>query len=343
MHKLGVLGPLYLTARNGNISSPRALKLRILLANLLCRHDRTVPIEHLIRELWHESPPKTAKAALHVYISNIRSILNNIGLSPEFTRIITQPPGYMLEVNEDELDLALFERYWVQAQNAQETGQTELASHLLSEALALWRGPALSDVCTTLDLQAESRRLNEMYQAAHERRIILDLRLGRNTEVIGELYALTSRHPFHENFCAYLMIALHKQGRPADALKVYSELIGALRNELGLDPGTHLQQLHQLVLRRDPMPIDSTLGLLTVDGPAQSNPPLETSLTEDDVSRSRRKSGGQPKRPRPVTRALSDQPQADGRDGTGAHIGFLRPSSDRGLSRPGRPPVRKRY
>ncbi|MEO3876457.1 AfsR/SARP family transcriptional regulator [Nonomuraea sp. B12E4] len=200
-----------------------------------------------------------------MYISNIRKIFDRMDLSPDYARIVTQPPGYMLEVNENELDIALFERYWLQARNAQEDGQLKLASHHLTDALALWRGPALSDVCTTPDLQAEARRLNEMRQAAHERRILLDLRLGRNTEVISELYALTSRHPFHENFCAYLMIALHKQGRPADALEVYSELTGALRNELGLDPGTQLQRIHQSVLLREPIPIDSTFDFLMVN------------------------------------------------------------------------------
>ncbi|MEO3814428.1 AfsR/SARP family transcriptional regulator [Sphaerisporangium sp. B11E5] len=231
------------------------MKLRILLANLLCCHNRAIPTEQLIRELWYESPPKTAKTALQVYISNIRKIFEKMGLSPGVANVVTQPPGYMLEVDENELDLALFERCWLRARAAQEAGDIEFASHLLSEALSLWRGPALSDVCTTPDLQAEARRLNEMRQAAHERRILLDLRLGRNTEVISELYALTSRHPYHENFCAYLMIALHKQGRPADALEVYSELTGALRNELGLDPGTQLQRLHQLVLLREPISI----------------------------------------------------------------------------------------
>ncbi|MFE9207090.1 BTAD domain-containing putative transcriptional regulator [Micromonospora sp. NPDC007230] len=263
--KLRILGSLSLTAKNGKSCSPRALKLRILLANLLCGHNRAIPIEHLIRELWNESPPKTAKTALQVYVSNIRKVLDTTDLAPGYARIVTQPPGYMLEVDDNVLDLALFEQYWQEARNAQDTGRTKMASQLLSDALALWRGPALSDVCTTPDLQAEARRLNEMRQAARERKILLDLELGRHTEVISELYALTSRHPFHENLCAYLMIALQRQGRPADALDVYSELARALRNELGLDPGTQLQRLHQLILLREPIPIDSTFELLQLD------------------------------------------------------------------------------
>ena len=69
------------------------------------------------------------------------------------------------------------------------------AAELLSEALALWRGPALADLRYESFAQGEIARLEELRLVANENRIEAELGLGRQAQVIGELEALIAEHP----------------------------------------------------------------------------------------------------------------------------------------------------
>src|SRR6184192_671340 len=93
----GVLGPL--EVRGGDGSLPLGgPKQRALLALLLLDANRVVSRERLIDELWGESPPETAVKAVQVYVSRLRKLL------PE-GMLLTRPPGYLLEVEPESLDL----------------------------------------------------------------------------------------------------------------------------------------------------------------------------------------------------------------------------------------------
>src|SRR5262249_3484272 len=50
---------------------------------------------------------------------------------------------------------------------------------------------------------------------------------------------------------AQLMLALYRAGRQADALATYRRLQRALHDELGIDPGQPIRDLHAAVLRQD--------------------------------------------------------------------------------------------
>jgi DNA-binding SARP family transcriptional activator len=112
-------------------------------------------------------------------------------------------------------------------------------------------------------MQQELSRLEQMRLAALEDRVEADLAAGRHAEVIGELEALVRAHPFQERLHGQLMLALFREGRQADALGIYHQIRGLLAEELGLDPGPDLQQLHERILRQDP-------------GLAAPLPPLQT-------------------------------------------------------------------
>ena len=60
-------------------------------------------------------------------------------------RLLTRPPGYVLELGMDELDADRFERLYDTARAALAAGRAEDAVALLSQAHALWRGHALAD------------------------------------------------------------------------------------------------------------------------------------------------------------------------------------------------------
>src|SRR6188472_576150 len=96
-----VLGPLEVL--DGDRSVPLAgAKQRALLALLLVHANHVLSRDRLIDELWGEQPPETAVTSLQVYVSRLRKLL------PPDT-LLTRPPGYLLELEPDELDLRRFE------------------------------------------------------------------------------------------------------------------------------------------------------------------------------------------------------------------------------------------
>jgi DNA-binding SARP family transcriptional activator len=207
---------------------------RALLAILLTRANEVVSTDRLIYELWGEASPRTALNTLQYYVSQLRKLLGA-------NRIVTQPPGYAIRVEPDELDLARFERLL-------EEGGGERAR----EALALWRGPALADFAYEEFAQTEAARLEELRLAALEQRIDADLALARHAELVGELEQLVGQHPLREKLRGQLTLALYRSGRQAEALETYQMMRRALVDELGIEPSPALQELERAMLRQDP-------------------------------------------------------------------------------------------
>ncbi|MET8684456.1 BTAD domain-containing putative transcriptional regulator [Streptomyces sp. NPDC004732] len=218
-------------------------KPRALLAALLLEPGRVVSAETLIDVIWGDRPPDTARSLIQSYVSALRRALSA-------DVIETRPPGYLIHADADVVDRAAFERLTARGRRAAATGDHAVAARLLSEALALWRGPALGGIGGTLRAMAD--RLEEARQAALEERIGAELaQAGRETELVGELTALVATHPTRERLRAQLMLALYRLGRQADALAVYTDGRDVLTEELGIDPGPGLRSMHEAILRAD--------------------------------------------------------------------------------------------
>jgi DNA-binding SARP family transcriptional activator len=228
-----ILGPLEVL--DGDRQVPLAgSRQRALLALLLTRAGEVVSTDRLIDQLWPDDPPRTAANALQYHVSQLRKSLGA-------ERIVTRSPGYLIRVEPGELDLERFERL---------AGQG--GAEALREALALWRGQALADVAYEPFAQGEIRRLEELRLAVLERRVEADMELGRHAQLIGELEQLVAEQPLRERLRELLMLALYRSGRQADALAVYQQGRATLVDELGLDPGSALQELERAILRQDP-------------------------------------------------------------------------------------------
>ncbi|WP_424889052.1 AfsR/SARP family transcriptional regulator [Streptomyces sp. XH2] len=242
----GILGTLEVT-HGARPCAPTAPKPRMLLASLLIRHGHVVPTDDLIRTIWGDRPPRTVDRALQVYVSQLRRLI------PHAAILDTLRPGYMLRLGPDaRLDSADFEKHCRQAHEAFADGQLDQASALLTQALTLWRAPALADVRTSPLLESAAWQLDEARMLAVEQRITIDLQRGEHAHVCVELAALAAEHPLRESFQRHLMLALYRSGRPAEALRCYTRFRARLREELGLEPSPSLQQLHLAILRREP-------------------------------------------------------------------------------------------
>jgi DNA-binding SARP family transcriptional activator len=224
-----ILGPLEVLD-GGRPLTIRRGKEAALLAYLLLHANEVVPSGRLIDELWDERPPTTAPKILHNAVSHLRKQLGD-------GRIRTSGPGYLLHVEEDELDLHAFERL-------AEDNRPE-------DALALWRGPPLLDLEEERFAEDARRQLEEKRLAVLEGRIAGDLAEGRHLELIAELEALVAVHPLRERFSELLMLALYRAGRQGDALAVYRRARTTLGEELGLEPGPPLQELERKILKQE--------------------------------------------------------------------------------------------
>jgi DNA-binding SARP family transcriptional activator/tetratricopeptide (TPR) repeat protein len=235
-----ILGPLEVYDAGKQVPVGRA-KQRALLAVLLLQANRVVARDRLIDALWDDEPPETARKAVQVYISQLRKLLG-AGV------LMTRSPGYVLRVEPGMLDLERFEGLCRETRDA----DPEVAADKLREALSLFRGPPLADLAGERFAQGEIARLEELRLTALEERIDAELRLGLHAELAGELEALVAEQPARERLCRQRMLALYRCGRQADALDAYQAARNALVEELGIEPGKELRELHQAILRQDP-------------------------------------------------------------------------------------------
>jgi DNA-binding SARP family transcriptional activator len=236
-----ILGPLEVVERD-RLLPLGGSRQRALLALLLTRANEVVSADRLIDELWPSGPPQNAANALQYHVSQLRKAL--VGRDV----IVTQPPGYMIRVRQNELDLLRFERLVHEAEHA----APEAAAGVLREALDLWRGPPLADVAHESFAQAEVVRLEELRLRALELRFEAELALGRHRELVGELETLVRENPLRERLRAALMRALYGAGRQVEALEVYRQTRTMLVDELGIEPSPALQELERAILRQDP-------------------------------------------------------------------------------------------
>jgi DNA-binding SARP family transcriptional activator len=245
----GLLGPLLVTdIRGGAIHIPQP-KQRVIMAALLLRANATVSGDQLANAVWQDKPPPNALTVIRTYVARLRRTLGQVG-----TRLVSRPAGYAIELREPgEFDLDELETFHVAAREAAEAGQWELAAVSSGQALSLWRGTPLEDIPSDALHRSAGERLDELRLQLATTRIDAELHLGRDHYVVAELRQFAGEHPLHEHIQAQLMLAYYRCGRQADALDVYQKVRTSLVEDLGVEPGPELRQLHQSILAADPL------------------------------------------------------------------------------------------
>ncbi len=231
---------------NGRTLDLGGLRERTLLARLLLSANTMVSADRLIEDLWAGKRPAHSLATLRVYISRLRRVLG-----PQANILLTQSPGYRLNVDGDQLDAVRFERLARRGEAELTADRADAAAATLCEALDLWRGPALSDVAELAFAQLDAARLEEARLTTLENRVEADLACGRHASLVAELDGLASGHPLRERLTGQRILALYRCGRQAEALNAYTELRDRLAEELGIDPSPDLRRLHEQILRQD--------------------------------------------------------------------------------------------
>lgn len=255
-----ILGPL--EVRTDTARLPLGpLKQRIVLALLLCRANRVVSVGALCEALWSGVPPRTAHKNLQVYVSMLRKTLRQVpgggGAGAERVPggeevLERRPPGYLIHVSPGQLDLLGFEEKARRGRLAVRGGDLTHAGHLLGEAVAMWRGPALSDLAQVPALADEAEQLHERYLTVYEDWCQAELTLGHHAQHVDDIDELARRHPYRERLRHSQMLALYQSGRQAEALAQFEAMRQGLVRTLGMQPSPVLGRLYEAMLRSDP-------------------------------------------------------------------------------------------
>jgi len=248
-----VLGPLEVAGAGGEPFSIAGSKERTILACLIARAGRVVPVDDLIEELWGDHPPRAPEKTLVSYVSRLRRELHSRrSAGSNVDVIVFRADGYTLESEGHEIDAVSFEQLAVEGHRLLTAGHPTQADPLLQEALGLWRGAAYQGYRYTGFGAAEGDRLDELRRTATEDLIDSRLAGADPGQLVPELEAMVREEPLRERRWGQLMVALYRAGRQAEALQAFARAREVLVGELGIEPGVELQRLQSAILSHDP-------------------------------------------------------------------------------------------
>ena len=246
--EIRLLGPLeaLVDGEHVDLGPPQQ---RTLLALLALHAGHPVRLGVIEDALWDGEQPRSATKLIQTYVSRLRKPLGVHSIN-------FASSGYTLDAGVD-VDALRFRALLEQRQ--------------YEDALALWRGDALSDVPA---LASDARQLEELRVSANEERIAHELDRGEGPALVAELERLVADHPTRERLLGQLVLALYRSGRQADALAAYRSGREELVEALGLEPGPALRELELQVLRHDPSlsPVVTTAPRTSIRRPRRNLP-----------------------------------------------------------------------
>jgi DNA-binding SARP family transcriptional activator len=241
--EFGILGPLVVRVDGLRVQVTAHREIAIL-ATLLFRADQVVSTDQLVDIVWTGDLPANPANQIAICVLSLRRKLVSFGAPADL--IATRPPGYLVQLGDARLDTRQVQSLTAAATAAEAVGDREEALEHLRAAVGLWRGPVLPSLANT-SLAPEIVRWEERRAALFDRRVQLELDLGRHHDVIGELSAVVAEQGLRERPREQLMIALCRAGRPAQALSVYRVTRKMFLDELGIEPSSQLRRVYEAI------------------------------------------------------------------------------------------------
>jgi DNA-binding SARP family transcriptional activator len=221
---------------------------RGVLAVLLLRDEEPVSVNDLCSILWDEQLPPGAAGTVRTYVYRLRRILKTSGAEGA---IVSRPDGYFFRVRSDGVDVRQFENHVLEGRRSRAAGEVADAAGRFGSALALWRGSPLGAVGSRY---LDSRRtwLEELRAVVVEEWLAAELDAGRSNHLVPDLISAVAEQPLRERLWELLLVALWRSGRQVEALAAYEDSRRLLRDELGVDPGPALREIHRRILAGEP-------------------------------------------------------------------------------------------
>jgi DNA-binding SARP family transcriptional activator len=267
--RLELLGPVR-AWRSGTEVVIGPPKQRAVLGLLASRVNEVVGVEQIVDAVWGSNVPQTGVNGVHTYVAGLRRALEpERGRRQTGALLVSAAGGYSLQMDRDRVDTELFVRRHAQSRKLRAVGDIAGALETVRSALSLWRGEAYAGVPGPF-ATVERARLHELRSAAVEELAYDMLVTGQHGEVIEVLANAVADEPLRERLRWLLMLALYRCGRQAHALQVYSQTRRLLLEELGIEPGTELRELHEKILCGQPDP--GTVAVAEVRAQAMPRP-----------------------------------------------------------------------
>ena len=246
-----VLGTLEVRDDHGGALDLGSPLQRTLLALLLLEPGALRSDDWLVEHLWSDgSPPGSPLGSVQTYVARARRVLRRGDGSAVVAR---SGNGYRLLLHDDEVDVTRFVVRAARARSELRAGRPAAAIAAAEDALSLWR---TDDPLPELEDREVARvpreRWRELRIGCEEDRLEALMAVGRPEDAVADLDVLTSAHPLRERGWLLLVQALHRCGRTPDALERYRRVRDLLDEELGLEPGPELRELHLSILRGGP-------------------------------------------------------------------------------------------
>jgi DNA-binding SARP family transcriptional activator len=277
---INVLGPLTVTRGTDEITVGPTM-VRTLLGLLALHAGTAVPRDDIVETLWDGEPPTTYLNLIQGYVSRLRAQLRDGSPGASDGLIVNVRGGYRLNVDDDVVDAARFGWLLREARRGAAGGAVARAADLYETALGCWRGPVLADLGQCFERLAAVVAVNERRVTAAVEYGRLCRRLHRYEPAAEVLRTVAEDAPLHEALHAQLMALLAASGNRAAALTLYDRTRRRLADELGVDPGPELRELHLQLLRQDAPPPQRSAGVLADPGgtaaPVEPPPPLPRS------------------------------------------------------------------
>ncbi|GGG06502.1 ATPase AAA [Rhodococcoides trifolii] len=257
---------------------------RVVLMRLLIARRRVVSTDLLIEDLWANDPPPRALASLQVYVSNLRRVLEPArpSRSPAAV-VVSAPPGYLLDLPDDAVDVWDFERRVIDNRPA--------------DALKLWTDLPYREVADAPWIAGELDRLADLRRTATEREAAVLLARGSHGSAIAVLEPNVRESLGREESVRLLALALYRSGRQTDALAVLRRCRVHLAEDLGLDVGPALQSLESDILSHNDIGVADVAVTPSPDPVAHPEP----SARRDERSTGLPRTNG---RPRELARSM---------------------------------------
>ncbi|GAA0472219.1 BTAD domain-containing putative transcriptional regulator [Streptomyces sp. NPDC046215] len=268
MTRIRLLGPVQYVSAEGTATRPGAPGPQAVLAALALRAGNLVTIDELIDGLYHDDPPSSARRVVVNYVHRLRTHFDRVdagGGERPSSVIGTTADGYVLRLPEGDVDALRFGLLTARARNLARGGDPSAAAACLEEALGMWRGPALAGLPGP-GAQDQRRALSEQRASAEEHRLELLLACGQSSELVPDILRALEAYPYRERLHGALMVALYRSGRGPEALLAYDNARRVLAEELGVDAGPALRELHAAILAED-------RALLAAPSPADGGTP----------------------------------------------------------------------
>lgn len=212
-----------------------------VLVALLVEANHMVSVDQLLDRVWGDRLPHRPRDTLYGYLSRLRRLL----AAADDVRIERHPGGYVLSVDAMALDLHRFRDLVAWARATEDIGR---AVALFEQALGLWRSEHAFGSLETPWLNALRAAVDGERLGAELDRNDLELLRGHHSELLTSLVARAAVYPLDERLAGQLMLALYRSGRQAGALDHYQHIRLQLAEDLGIDPSSPLQKLHQQML-----------------------------------------------------------------------------------------------